>query len=304
MGSNLARKTVRFSNDSPPVLKKADDGLIAPSTVHSCEEDSHMTGRSSKGKEASMSKLVADDDGRLEIKEINIDGEVLEASKKLDPVLCKGFLLAIEMHARIVRALLFDKDRADPRATPKRLGPLQPLLESFRRQVIQGIDKRLIPLMLAELNIVNHILIQVLPADTEKINEVDESFLHQIAISPKILNWDTAVKTHHDKHESIGDCESNEGPVKAALTSGDHEQVNCLNLGVSVESESGIDCAMTTNFCINHGGQSAGNEIDSEESFEMIDAADAVSEVSTNESEDTEFSFEMIDIPEPNEIQV
>ena len=119
------------------------------------------------------------------IQEFNVDDEVLEASKKLDPTLRKAFLLAIGMHTRIVRALLFDGDRADPRATVK--GPLQKLLASFRRQVIQGIDKILVPLMLAEFNIVNHILIQLLPADVEQIHGAEESPLPQTDVSSKVL---------------------------------------------------------------------------------------------------------------------
>ena len=294
MGSNLSRQSGQVCHDSPPALSKVDDGLIALSAVCAYEEGSRMTERFSEKQKVNLSKLVAKDDGRLEIEELHVDGEVLEASKKLDPKLRKAFLLAIEMHARIVRAFLFDKDRADPRATAKRLGPLQILLASFRRQVIEGIDKRLVPLMLAELDIVNHILIQVLPADNEQIQEVEECPPHQTAVALKLLDSGTAVEFHHDKPGNTRGCELNGNFVKRTLSSQDHEQPVCLNPGAPVELESGADCAITS---------AAEYDIDSEWSIDMFHANDAVGEVSSEESNDSECSFEMIEVADLDEVK-
>lgn len=255
-----------------------------------------MTGPFSEEKEASMSKLVADGDGSLEIQELNIDGQVLEASKKLDPAIRKAFWLAIDMHTCIVRALLFDTDRADPRATAKRLSPLQKLLVSLRRQVIQGIDKLLVPLKLSELNIINHILIQMLPAG---IFEVEGSYIPQTPISIAVLNSDTAIGFNHDKPETTGDCELDGAFAKTTLSSQGHEQVICLNPGAPVEMESGFDGGVTTEACNNHEGQFAEDDIDSESSFEIIDAVDAISDASTDE-----FSLEVINIAELNAFEV
>ncbi|KAL8796947.1 MAG: hypothetical protein Q9195_000718 [Heterodermia aff. obscurata] len=292
--SNLTPQAFQAYHDLRPVAESVDDGLAALSAMHLSEEDSQMARQFSAEKEANTSKLVSDDNSRLDIQEVNADGlgeQVLEASKKLDPTLRQAFWQAIEMHTRIVRAFLFDKDRADPRATAKRLSPLQKLLASWRRQVIQGIHKMLVPLMLAELDIVNHILIQLLPADTEQIDEVEGSPLPQHAVSSRVLDSNSAVGFDYDLE---GDS------VKTKLSSRGHDRVTCLNPGAQVELASSFDSVITTVSSNNHGSESAENGIDPEFSIQKIDTIDAVSEVSTSESEDTEFSFEMIDVAESN----
>ena len=156
--------------------------------------------------------------------------EVLEASKKLDPTLRKSFLLAIGIHARIVRAFPFDGDRADPGATTtKRLGPLQKLLASFHRQVIQGIDRTLVPLMLAEFHIVNHVLIQLPPADIGQTHEAEESPLPQTAVSSKILGLDTAVEFCQDKPKITGDCELELDGDYVEITLSNQDHLICLS---------------------------------------------------------------------------
>ena len=60
---------------------------------------------------------------------------------------------------------------------------------------------------------------------------------------------------------------------------------------------------MTTGFCTNHGGQAAEDDNGFEASIEIIHAADAGSEVSTNKSKDSEFPFEMIDVAEPDKFK-
>lgn len=206
------------------------------------------------------------------------------------------------MHTGIVRAFLYDRDRADPRATAKFLSPLQKLLVSFRRQVIQGIQRLLVPLMLAVLDIVNHILIQLLPTDTELIHEVEGNPLAQKAVSFRILDSDTAGGSNHDKAEVTRDCDFDGEFVNTS--SQIREQVFCLNPGAPVELASGFDRVITTDSSNEHGGESAEDGIESELSIATIDAIEAVSGESTNEGEDTEFSFEMIDIDELNGFKV
>ena len=293
--SNLARHAVQAYPDLLPVLDIVDDGLIAPSAMRLCEENSRMTGPFSEEKESDMSKLVAGDDGRLEIQELDVDGQVLEASKKLDPTIRKAFLLAIEMHTCIVRALIFDRDRADPRATVKRLIPLQKLLVSFRRQVVQGIDKLLVPLMLAELNIINHILIQLLPAGAGQIFEVEGSPIPQKAVSFRFLDSDAAFGFNHDNPGIAGNRDSVEEVVKTTLSNQGHEQVICLNPGAPVTMKSDFDDDITTGSSDNHGVQLAEDDIDGESSLDLTDAFNAVSEAASSE-----FSFEIIEIAEPN----
>ena len=296
---NLAQHAVQAYPDLLPVSDIVDDGLIAPSAMRLCEEKSHMTGPFSEEEKPDMSKLVADDDGRLEIQELDVDGQVLEASKKLDPTIRKAFLLAIEMHTCIVRALLFNRGRADPRATAKRLIPLQKLLVSFRGQVVQGIDKMLVPLMLAELNIINQILIQLLPAGTEQIFEVEGSPIPQTAASFRFLDSDTAIGFNHFQPGTTGNRDSVEEVVKTTLSNQGHEQGICLNLGAPVKMESDFDADITTESSDNHGAQLAEDDIDGESSLELTDTFHAVSEASNSE-----FSFEIIDVVEPNAFEV
>ena len=296
MGSNLAQQAVQACHDLPPALDIIDDGLVAPSAMRLHEEDYHFTGPFSEEKEASMSELVADGDGCLEIQELSIDGQVVEASKKLDPTIRKAFWLAIDMHTCIVRAFLFDTDRADPRATAKRLSPLQKLLVSLRRQVVQGIDKLLVPIKLLELDIINHILIQLLPAG---IPEVEGSPVPQTTVPFTVTDSDTAIGFNHDKSKITEVCELDGGFAKTTLSSQGHEQVICLNPGAPVEMESGFDGGITTGACSNHGDHFAEDDIDSESSFEMVDAIDAVSDASTDE-----FSLEVINIAELSAFEV
>lgn len=255
MGSNLALQALRICLE-----RKKLDMLIS---LDCTDDDAHPLDKLLEGdsdhrasdlipadEEVGLSQPVAGGNSHTEVRELATDGleervlEILFASDRHD--FREAFLHANALHTSIVRALTANPDQAADRAAPKRLGGLGEILTSFRRWVVQGIDNKFIPLVVAQLNIIIHVMEKLLPEDGGAVRGDEQNLAPQSIASPQVNNHEAVAELGHDESTvPINSIPDQRSETTTFPTRDDHRVIH-LNPDAPVELDAGFDGSIAT----------------------------------------------------------